>query len=77
LGEEADSVLVAALSFVVFVTGGVAEVVFTDEVTSFVSSEVALRNSRIALPAAEPSSGKRPGPKMISTITSRATIQRG
>ena len=75
--EEADSVLWAALSLVLFVAGGVADVVLTDEVTSLVSSEVAFRNSRIALPAAEPSSGKRPGPKMISTITRRATIHRG
>ena len=46
----------------------------TDALTSLVSSVVAFLNSRIALPTAPPSSGRRPGPKMISTISSSATI---
>jgi len=57
--------------------GGAAGVVCTDDDTLSLSSEVAFRNSRIALPAAEPSSGSRPGPKMMSTITRMATIHSG
>ena len=53
--------------------GGAGGVACAAEVTSFVSSVVALRNSRIALPTAPPSSGSRPGPKMIKTTT-RMTI---
>ena len=82
--EEAGSVLLAAPSAVVAVVeaagvglGGGAAGVEGAEVMLSVSSEVALRNSRMALPAAEPNSGSRPGPKMISTTTRMATIQSG
>ncbi len=67
----------ASLELTVGAAGGAAGVVCTDDDTLSLSSEVALRNSRIALPAAEPSSGNRPGPKMMSTITRMATIHSG
>lgn len=60
---------------VVVGAGGSAGFCVAADVTSLVSSLVALRNSRIAFPTAPPSSGKRPGPKTIKTITSSATIQ--
>ncbi len=64
---------------VVVVAGGVWACgrAWAAAVTSLVRSLVALRNSRMALPAAEPSSGRRPGPKMIRTITSATTSQSG
>src|SRR5258708_16926730 len=84
LVEEAGSVVLAAPSPVVAVVeaagvglaGGAAGVEGAAVMLS-VHSEGALRDSRIALPAAEPSSGSRPGPKMISTTTRMATIPSG
>jgi hypothetical protein len=73
--EEVLSVGAGAAGGVATGWGGVAGCV--EWVTSLVSSEVALRNSRMALPIAPPSSGKRPGPKTMSTTTTMAMIQKG
>jgi hypothetical protein len=63
--------------FELFAGGGAGDLDEVDAlvaaVTSFVISEVAFRNSRIARPNPAPSSGSLPGPKMISTTTSRIT----
>src|SRR4029077_17555687 len=78
--EEVDSgPLAGAVSAVTTgaAGGAAAGVAVAADVTSLVSSVVALRNSRIALPTAPPSSGSRPGPKMMSTTTRMTTSQMG
>src|SRR5216684_4166391 len=72
-GVASDGPL-AALSLVTVVLAGSSGLACAALVISLVMSLVALRNSFMALPTAPPSSGRRPGPKMIKTTTRRRTM---